>query len=115
MAKMAALSKRVAMAALLSVVASIPCARAADEVTELKRAIFRLITLWVGLAQHGNGFKRFRARAAQSLVHGLRVHCFEAAFDHRDVVRLTLPLAQKSSAWGQGVQQGDRGGAAQRG
>ena len=39
---MAALSKRVAMAALLSVVASIPCARAADEVTELKRAVEQL-------------------------------------------------------------------------
>ena len=46
------------------------------------RAVFRLIFRGVGFAQKVDRLKRFRARALQRFVHGLRVHGFEPAFNH---------------------------------
>ena len=40
------------------------------------------ICAWIGFAQQIDRFKCFRARAAQRVIHGLRVHRLKAAFDH---------------------------------
>ncbi len=72
-------------------------------------AIFRLIFSGIGFTKHVDGFKGFRAGAAQHVIDGLRVHGFKAAFSdviHAGVLRDNFELLH--------VRQRDgRGGAAQ--
>ena len=56
---------------------------AAEAARGILCAILGLIFFGIRFAQQIDGFKSFRARALQRLVHGLRVHGFEAALDHR--------------------------------
>ena len=54
----------------------------AEAAGRILRPVFRPIFRRIGFAQQVDGFKRFRTRALQRLVHSLRVHGFEASFHH---------------------------------
>ena len=56
----------------------------AQAARRILRAVFRRKLAGIDFAEHVDGFERFGAGAVQRLVHGLRVHGFEAAL--RDVV-----------------------------
>ena len=80
--------------------------RLADAALRIVGAVFRLEARGIGLAQHVDGFKCFRAGAAQNFVHRLRVERFKAAL-HRGGLAHHAELLH--------VGKRDRGrGAAQR-